>query len=81
MYISVERIRIKHHLSDLIVVILYIVAFFIAGMPHDVYAGDDLSLYAENAVLIDGETGDILYEKNGSVHRYSYSIVVCGKDA
>lgn len=68
MYISVERIRIKHHLSDLIVVILYIVAFFIAGMPHDVYAGDDLSLYAENAVLIDGETGDILYEKNGSVH-------------
>lgn len=68
MYISVERIRIKHHLSDLIVVILYIVAFFIAGMPHDVYAGDDLSLYAGNAVLIDGETGDILYEKNGSVH-------------
>lgn len=68
MYISVERIRIKHHLSELIVVILYIVAFFIAGMPHDVYAGDDLSLYAENAVLIDGETGDILYEKNGSVH-------------
>ena len=53
MYISVERIRIKHHLSDLIVVILYIVAFFIAGMPHDAYAGDDLSLYAENAVLID----------------------------
>ena len=29
----------------------------------------DLQLYAKNAVLIDGETGDILYEKNADAHR------------
>ena len=68
MYRSVERIRIKHRLSVLFFVILYVVAFFIAGMQQGVYAMDDLSLYAGNAVLIDGETGDILYAKNGSAH-------------
>lgn len=29
----------------------------------------DLQLYAKNAVLIDGETGDTLYEKNADEHR------------
>lgn len=47
---------------------------FAAGMAVPAAAEDSLELYSEAAVLMDAETGQVLYQKNGDMQLYPASI-------